>query len=203
MSGLSIILPVKHPEPYLAHLITHINAFLAGVINYEVLVQYERGLTNAVIAGVKRSQYHLILVMDADGQHDPRYILPVYKTMENTEYDIAVGWKVFDENPLYRKSLSILFRKIAHGLGFDAKDPMSGFVCGKRSWFKKIRPNNSVKFVLQLLDKNPQVYNYPIVFHKRREGKSKMNAIDAFIVLKEMLIIRAHTFVTRIIDSAK
>ena len=203
MLGLSIILPVKHPEPYLVSLITHINALLAGVISYEVLVQYEWGLTNAVIAGVGRSQYPYILVMDADGQHDPCDILPVYKIIENTEYDVAVGWKVLDKNPFHRRSVSLLFRKIAQNLGFHAKDPMSGFVCGKRSLFRDIRPNKSIKFVLQLLEKNPRVFDYPIVFHKRKGGKSKINAFDAFAVLKDMFILCVNKFVSSVVDAAK
>lgn len=190
MSGLSIILPVKPPEPYLQTLITRIHSLLQGHVNYEILIQKEKGLTTAVLVGVERSQYPVILVMDADGQHDPQYILPMYHVIESTKYDLAIGYKLKDENPWHRRLLSMLFRRLANLLGFHAKDPMSGFVCGHKAFFKRVCPGMSPKFVLQLLNMNLKIHNHPIVFLKRRRGASKMRVQHALIILKNMVKIK-------------
>jgi dolichol-phosphate mannosyltransferase len=194
VSGLSIILPVKYPEPHLKTLVTRIHYLLQRHVNYEILIQKEKGLTTAVLAGVVRSQYPVILVMDADGQHDPRYILPMYHLIERVNYDLAIGYKLKDENPRYRQLISMLFRRLATLLGFHAKDPMSGFVCGKKVFFKRLCPSMSPKFVLQLLNMNLKICDQPIIFHKRRRGASKMRVQHALIILKDMVKIK---YITR------
>lgn len=65
-----MIIPVKPPEPYLSELKKQIRYALWDR-SHEILLQFEKGLSNAVQAGVDRAQGNLVMVMDADGSHNP------------------------------------------------------------------------------------------------------------------------------------
>ena len=107
MEGLSVILPVRHPEPYLNLLCTQISEVLKSAkIKHEILTQEEEGLTAAVVEGVGKSRFANIAVMDADGSHNPIYLVNMYKLM--SVYDVVVGSKIIDENPIYRRFFSFI-----------------------------------------------------------------------------------------------
>lgn len=185
---LSIIIPVKDPEPYLSTLKIEIDSFLYGVFDYEILIQKEKGLTNAVVEGVKRSIYPWILVMDADGSHDPYHILEMLIfTHRGFDFDLIIGCKDVDESSFFRVKISQVFRSLGRFLiGTKVKDPMSGFVLGKKSMFELIEPSMGYKFLLQMLIHNPRVKEIPISFHKRKLGKSKANLITGLRTLLYM-----------------
>lgn len=180
MEGLSIILPVKN-EPYLPQLIENIEKLFEWtkelrLLPYEILVQEEKGLTNAVVQGVKKSRFETILVMDADGSHNPLYIHIMYDLAR--PFDLVVGTKVIDETAKYRQWISKFYRGMARAMiNEECQDPMAGFVCGKRKWFELLKPSMDYKFLLQLLYYQPHIYNLPIAFHERKQGKSKANIL--------------------------
>ena len=52
------------------------------------------GLTGAFQAGIRYAcdaGYDAVIQLDADGQHDPRYILPMLKCMEEENLDLVIG----------------------------------------------------------------------------------------------------------------
>ena len=178
--GISVIIPVKDPEPYLPKLTVDIYCSLKD-IDHEILFQYEVGLTNAVIEGVKRSKFSHIAVMDADGSHIPAFLCLMYLQFTWTpSLDLVVGSKLFpggkDYSSWSRRLISRFFRSYARLL-LDLKvaDPMSGYVMGKRDLFLQLKPSLDYKFLLQLLCLNPspQVVELPINFLPRRSGSSK------------------------------
>ena len=184
MEGLSVILPVRHPEPYLNLLCTQISEVLESArIKHEILTQEEDGLTAAVVEGVGKSRFVNIAVMDADGSHSPIYLVNMYKLM--SIYDVVVGSKFIDENPIYRRFFSFIFRMIAKlMLGLNVIDPMSGYVMGQRRVFEKISPSLDIKFVLQILASKPKVKEIPIKFFKRKMGKSHITPITGLRIFK-------------------
>jgi len=190
MKGLSVIVPVKNPEPYLEQLTKNIYRTLKE-IPHEILIQREVGLTNAVIKGVERSQFSLIAVMDADGSHLPEYLIVMAGFFSlNNSVDLVIGSKVvgFDETPFYRRLISKFFRFFARFmLNLKVSDPMSGFVLGRRELFLKLRPSDDYKFLLQLLCLKPHVVEIPIVFFARKSGKSKSSLRTGLRTLKLIL----------------
>lgn len=173
--GISVIIPVKTPETYLHKLIREIDTELRS-ITHEILIQQEKGLTNAVVKGVARSRYNAIVVMDADGSHSPAYIFPMYSFLHR--YDLVVGSKMigWDETTEGRKFISKFYCWLARSLlHLPIQDPMSGFVMGKKFVFERLKPSTDWKFLLQLLASpyKLRVKEVPITFEKRKEGSSK------------------------------
>ena len=175
MNGLTVIIPVKPPEPYLEVLTSKIRGWLYR-IPHEIFIQTELGLTNAVIKGVEKSRYEAIAIMDADGSHDPKALLGMYSLLR--EHELVVGSKATGETeePLIRRFISYMYRGLARTiLDIEIGDPMSGYVMGRKYIFKTLKSSMDYKFLLQLLTSNRsvRVKEIPIIFGKRKSGKSK------------------------------
>ena len=63
MVGVSVIVPVKPPEPYLPTLKQRIQHALCGT-PHEILVQTEKGLAYAVKCGAEKAKYPVVAVLD-------------------------------------------------------------------------------------------------------------------------------------------
>lgn len=184
----SVIIPVKN-EPYLRTL-------LKQLTDYEVLVQTEKGLGYAVMCGIKRCHRDVVAICDADGSHPVKEIPAMINLTE--EYDIVIGSRYnggATEDSFARELISRIYCKFAQVLfGLSVKDSMSGFVVAKKEVFTTYPiKNNGFKFLLDILVRSKGVYNvveYPIVFEKRKAGKSKANYKEAFLTLVFMLKLK-------------
>jgi len=129
---VSVIIPCKN-EPYLNCLVSAINDYL--VYPHEILVQTEPGLSSAVLCGVRKSKGNIIVVLDADGSHNPRSLNKMVDSVRT--YPVVVGSRYIDggtsNDSIARQFLSRLFCKVARaGLNLEIKDPMSGVVVVER-----------------------------------------------------------------------
>lgn len=199
--GISIIVPIKPPEPYYPLLKQSLRRVFADV-EHEILEQYERGLVNAIVHGAKRSRHSTVAVMDADGSHRPIDLYMMYRDALRNNCDLIIGSKVLgiDYNPLYRKVASWLYRFSAKVmLNYDVTDPMSGIAICRRNLMLKVKPTSEYKFVLQLLLYAQNVREAPIVFLPRKQGKSKINPLisiytfyNLFKLRRKHTLIKAH-----------
>ena len=174
---ISVILPCKD-EPYLERLIGSIHDSV--LCDHEILVQTEHGLGSAVMCGVRRAKGDVIAVLDADGSHNPQYLSKMVNLVQ--AYPIIVGSRYIQggnsRDPIVRRCLSHVFRTTARVLlKPEIKDPLSGFVVAKRQVFTAVNMQPiGYKFALELLVKSNgsfRILEYPIVFEKRKMGKSK------------------------------
>jgi dolichol-phosphate mannosyltransferase len=168
----SIILPVKD-EPYLPTLLSQLNG-------YEVLVQREPGLANAVLHGVKLAHGEAIVILDADGSHNPKYISNMLKYL--SVFDVVIGSRYVHgggtEDYFLRMLLSRLFCKLARFiLRIKINDCMSGFIVARREVFEQLNLKPlGYKFGLEIIAKSKgkfKVAEYPVFFEKRKMGFSK------------------------------
>jgi dolichol-phosphate mannosyltransferase len=168
----SVILPVKD-EPYLSTLLNQLEG-------YEVLVQREPGLANAVLYGVKRSHGEAICVLDADGSHNPKYLPEMLKYL--SVFDVVVGSRYVHgggtEDYFLRMLLSRLFCKLARFiLRIHVNDCMSGFIVARREVFEQLNLKPlGYKFGLEIITKSKgkfRVAEFPVFFEKRKMGLSK------------------------------
>ncbi|HIE18954.1 TPA: glycosyltransferase [Candidatus Bathyarchaeota archaeon] len=185
---ITVIVPVKPPEPFLEILENEIHKELYDV-PHEILIQTEEGLSYAVRKGIEKARGEIIVVMDADGSHSPKYLRPMVELVQNG-YDLVLGSRYVEggnsDLGFFRRLISRIYCKIASlMLHLDVKDPMSGFIVGKRELAEKLElADLSFKFGLELVCKANKVYEYPIFFEKRKKGRSKANFKQGIETLK-------------------
>jgi dolichol-phosphate mannosyltransferase len=191
---VSVIIPTKN-EPAISIVVKEVNKYLKNIKheiiivdksnitptikNAKVLRQKSDGLGNAIVEGVKKAKGDVIVTMDGDGSHNPKYILDMLKKIG--EYDIIIGSKFVpgggSEDPLSRVLVSEVFRFIPRiMLGVKVKDPMSGFAAIKRSVFNKIHLEpKGYKIIIEIVYKSKaKVYEIPIIFRRRYLGETKV-----------------------------
>ena len=108
-----------------------------------------RGLSSAVIEGCLSSSSDLLLIMDADLQHDEKKIPLMLELIKEKQLDLIIASRFLNHKKAlgltkYRNALSKLANFLANTIS-KAKltDPMSGFFLIKRTVFDQIAPNLS------------------------------------------------------------
>ena len=150
-----------------------------------------RGLASACIEGALSAAGKVVVVMDADLQHDesilPKLIEPVLKR----EADISVGTRYDSEGGTdnwseIREAQSEFATRLARRfLNVSLSDPMSGFFAIRADDFRALIPRLSGRGFKILLDlvfagpKDLRVNEVPFVFRGRENGESKLDAPTA------------------------
>lgn len=103
--------------------------------------QPDRGsYSAAVIEGIQAAETEHVLVMDADGQCDPRD-LPRFLAAR-VEADIVVGQRLPRRDPAVRRLLSFGFRQLHRALfGVTVRDPSCPFVLLRRAAVAPLLPS--------------------------------------------------------------
>ena len=155
----------------------------------------ERGLSSAILAGIKYAKGESVVVMDSDFSHPPQTIPKMIEELHKSEYDIVVASRYVDGGsvkgwPFKRKIISKGATKIAqHGLGIKIKDPMSGFFAFKRSIINNIKFDAiGYKILLEILVKarGVKVKEIPYEFINRKEGSSKLDTAVTIDYVKSL-----------------
>nr|WP_306441453.1 glycosyltransferase [Halomicronema hongdechloris] len=147
--------------------------------------QTERGLSSAVIRGWQVARGQILAVIDADLQHPPALLRPLWQAMEQGA-DLAVasrhidGGGVSDWN-LIRRCLSrgaqILGLVLLPGVVGRVSDPMSGYFMVRRDAIaqRSLQPKG-YKILLELLGRGQieTIAEVGYVFQERSAGKSKV-----------------------------
>ena len=155
----------------------------------------ERGLSSAILAGIKYAKGDSVVVMDSDFSHPPQTIPKMIEELQKSECDIVVASRYVNGGsvkgwPFKRKMISKGATKIArHGLGIKIKDPMSGFFAFKRSIINNIKFDAiGYKILLEILVKahGVKVKEIPYEFINRKEGSSKLDVSIAIDYVKSL-----------------
>lgn len=95
---------------------------------------------------VKETSFDYVLVLDADGQHDPKFIPQFLETAQKSDFDIIIGNRMHNLSamPLIRqltnKAMSFLISKIARQ---NIPDSQCGYRLIKRKVIEKIELKSS------------------------------------------------------------
>ncbi len=158
-----------------------------------------RDLSKSCILGFEKTSFKNILVMDGDFQHHPRFILKMFKTYFENNYDFVIGSRdLFNRENLglskIRRFFSIfLIFLINLLLGSRTKDPMSGFFIFKKKIFtqnKKKLFSHGYKILSDLIYSSQEklrIKDVTINFDRRISGKSKMSLSILFILVTFIL----------------
>jgi len=137
----------------------------------------------------------VIIEMDADFSHDPKYIPLMLRYLSSKKVDVVLGSRFLpggsdSERSAFRTFVSrlsgIIFRLI---LGIKLTDMGSGFKAYKRHALAAIKPAElfsrkglaiSMESIFRVIKKGFLVKEIPIIFKDRRAGKSKLSWKDFF-----------------------
>jgi len=166
---------------------------------YNVRVRVRRGkegkgLSSAVLLGIRETDREYCLVMDADLQHEPESVPSVLEPILKGEADFAVGSRnvgggeTSSDWPLIRRIISWGATALAKPLT-SCSDPMSGFFAFPRSTFQRAKYLNPTgyKIGLELIVRCrcTKIKEVPIQFRDRQAGESKLS-------MKQNLLYLAH-----------
>ncbi len=164
------------------------------------------GLGTAHIAGMRKALADgadLIVTMDADFSHHPRYIPDLVAAMGNL--DLCIGSRYVrgggTENcSLPRRVLSEGANTFARVmLGFHAHDCTAGFRCYRREVLSQV-PLDAIfsdgySFLVEMLylcqGLGARVGEVPIIFENRRRGKSKISRKEILAAMYTVLRLSA------------
>jgi len=147
-----------------------------------------RGLSTALIAGLKEARGEKIVTLDSDLQNDPEDIPRLLEYLDR--YDMATGWRQKRDDPWLKRISS----KIANGVrnrlsGEQIHDSACTLRVFKRECIKDIPVFNGMHRFLSTLVKMQgyRIIEIPVLHHPRKFGKSKYNirnrALRSFIDL--------------------
>ena len=165
----------------------------------------KRDLSKSCILGFKKAKSEIISVMDGDLQHTPKDLKKMIKIFLNSDLDVLVGARNFDDQKvglnIFRKiSSKIIVIIINILLGKKTSDPLSGFFIFRKKIFNENEKKLFKKGFKILSDiiysskKNLVLKDYQINFNYRNADKSKMR----FKILIVLMIFILKRFILRI-----
>ena len=208
MKKVSIIISTKN-EPFTNELLYNLHNVLANVDHEiivvdksdtppkisdvaKVIIQKSNGLGRGVLEGLNYTRGDVIVTMDGDGSHRA---VDVPKLLEKIgDYDIVVGSRFVSggatEDSINRKITTFVFRKLASLiLSPSIEDSMSGFIVAKKGVYNSLNLNPlGYKINMEIVFKGRnigyKICEAPIVFKKRKMGKSKTGIQTALRTLR-------------------
>jgi dolichol-phosphate mannosyltransferase len=151
-----------------------------------------RGLSRAVIEGMLGSSAPVIVVMDADLQHDETILLTMFDRIRGDKAEIVVGSRycaggsIGDWNR-QRAAASRLAKFLSRAIvTAPLTDPMSGFFMIRRDTFHRIvrrLSGEGYKILLDLFASAPEPLRFvevPYTFRERAAGVSKVDSAVAW-----------------------
>ena len=166
-----------------------------------------RGLSTAVIEGCLATAAPLVIVMDADLQHDEAVIPAMLEHLANPACDLVVATRYAEGGSTGEWSgIRMTGSKLATWLArrvtsTEMSDPMSGFFGIRRSVFLQIVPRLSgagFKILLDIAASAPRrlrVAEVPYTFRLRLAGESKLGASAVFDYLGMIVEKRSNGWV--------
>lgn len=219
---ISVVIPTYREAENLAAVAEAIDAALKDELKYEVIIaddysgdgaqdicnelskrlplrlltrREDRGLSQAVLAGVAMANGEVIVVMDADLSHPPEKIAALARPLLAGEADFTVGSRYIGGGgahkdwPLRRRIVSAV-ATIPAKLLTPLADPMSGFFAFRRAELPRAESLSPIgyKIGLELAVKMnpPKIKEIPIFFRDRERGDSKLNLREQLNYLRHL-----------------
>jgi dolichol-phosphate mannosyltransferase len=226
---LSVVIPTYNEKDNITTLITEVHKALSGC-DHEIIIvddnsqdgtidivnklakQYpvklfvrrdEKGLSTAVIHGIKQASGSTIAVMDADLQHPPEILPLLYKAIEGGA-DMAIASRYIKGGGcpnwgLFRRVTSKVAIKIAHIFlpsSRRVKDPMSGFFMFRpeKVDLLKLKPvGYKIALEIMIVGSFKNIVEVPFIFKKRSAGQSKLRPQQQIEYLSHILSLMSRT----------
>jgi glycosyltransferase involved in cell wall biosynthesis len=202
---ISIVVPVFNEEGNLPVLIPKLMEVLKGIgLSYEMIFvddgssdgsrkilkemasQYpflrvlrlkeNRGLSTALVAGMREARGEKIVTLDSDLQNDPADIPRLLEYLDR--YDMATGWRQKREDTWLKKISSKIGNAVRNWLSGEAiQDSACTLRAFKKECVKEVPVFNGMHRFLSTLVKMKgyRIIEVPVSHYPRKFGKSKYN----------------------------
>ena len=168
----------------------------------EVLrLPYHLGLGGGVQAGYKLAYefgYEYVIRVDGDGQHDPKYIPALLKTLRETGCHMVIGSRFQNGNGDYTSVVRAVgiwfFRMVLRPiLGKSVHDPTSGFVGVNRQALQVFTGSFPLEYpeieaLVVLQRKRFQFGEVPCRMRPRKTGRSTITAVKSLYYIFHVLL---------------
>lgn len=147
----------------------------------------ENGLSSAVLAGMAAAEGQVLVVMDADLQHDEAVLPEMVRRVGDGESDVVVGTRAseggsYGEWGVARRLVSWVATLIARVfLRVPVSDPMSGYFAVSRTTFERLGPTinpQGFKILLEFIGRRRddlRVSEVGFTFRNRLHGETKLS----------------------------
>jgi dolichol-phosphate mannosyltransferase len=135
-----------------------------------------RGLSTALVAGMREARGEKIITLDSDLQNDPADIPKLLEYLDR--YDMATGWRQKREDSWLKKISSKIGNTVRNWLsGENIQDSACTLRAFKKECIKEIPVFNGMHRFLSTLVKMEgyRIIEVPVSHHPRKFGKSKYN----------------------------
>jgi dolichol-phosphate mannosyltransferase len=172
-----------------------------------IVRKHERGLSSAVIAGLREAAGEVVVVMDADLSHPPEKVPELLRLAEQPQVDFVIGSRYVAGGGtdsswgLFRRLNSSVATLLARGLT-RASDPLAGFFAMRRAAFVaaegRLDPIG-FKIGLELMVKagSRRVVETPILFANRKRGASKLGLREQLRYVRHLLRLYRYRWLVR------
>ena len=216
---VSIVLPTYNEKDNIGELLQFITRNLEGTADYEVIVvddnspdgtadvigreagqngrihlhvrKNERGLATAIRKGIELSAGSVIVVMDSDFNHNPKYIPQFLKLIQY--YEVVVGSRFLYGGGMYsqwRYYASFLYNSfIRFFLGIPIRDKLSGFFAIRREIIQKLDYDHIfygygdyfIRLLMMIVNLKLSLIEIPVFYDNRPAGESKTMFLKEFL----------------------
>lgn len=135
-----------------------------------------RGLSTALVAGMREARGEIIVTLDSDLQNDPADIPRLLEYLDR--YDMATGWRQKREDKWLKKISSKIGNLVRNWVsGENIQDNACTLRAFKKECIQEIPVFNGMHRFLSTLVKMRGfgIIEVPVAHHPRRFGKSKYN----------------------------
>jgi len=171
---------------------------------YDSLIHpFNMGYGVSIQTGYKyavKNGYDVVVQIDGDGQHDPKYIGPLLSALESSGSDVVIGSRFLEggsyDVPVTRKIGIRFFSKIASIItGQKITDSTSGFQALNRKAFYYFSKVDNFPYdypdadtIITLIFAGFKVKEIPVLMYDRMKGKSMTTGLKTIIYVIKMLI---------------
>ena len=139
-------------------------------------LKQNRGLSTALLAGMREAQGRIIVTLDSDLQNDPEDIPRLLEYLDR--YDMATGWRQKREDPWLKRIASRIANSVRNRLsGERINDSACTLRVFKRECLQDIPIFNGMHRFMSTLVKmrGYRIVEVPVTHHPRKYGESKYN----------------------------
>ena len=168
----------------------------------EVLrLPYHLGLGGCVQAGYRMAYelgYDYVIRVDGDGQHDPRYIPELLKTLRTSDCHMVIGSRFYEANGKHTSIVRAIgiwvFRLVLRPiLGKPVHDPTSGFVGVNREALQVFSQSFPLEYpeieaLVVLQRKRFRFEEVPCKMRARKAGRSSITAVKSLYYIIHVLL---------------